>query len=751
MSLGNTWKRELNTQNPLGHKGHIAQVYADLLHNIYDGSQYSYTPRQFKTTLGKFAPMFSGYGQQDSQEFMSFLVDGLHEDLNRILKKPYIENPESDDNTVNDLGAIRELGQKYRDIYQARNSSVITDLFSGSYKNKLVCPVCNKISINFDPFLLLTLQLPLEHHWEFTFTFVPLKAKPYNVRIDNSKGATIRSLKEFVADRIAGTAPSKLLMTEIFSQKLYRVMEDQISLPEANIQTRDDMVIYELEDEPTNWPSPPKKFRSMLEVDAKEDTPPQKDVNEHQLVMIQHRSVSQHSYSHNKNIVLWPTFITVTKDEVSNYDEILRKILRAVSNQTQRDLDELVESAARNAESDDTDSDSPPEYVEGNMSVDEEKAEDSNIKTESLDDEDFVDVKMTNSDDSQNDTEPISPSQSPHWLEKGAPIPDVLRNLFEVCAVQASDPLPTGYTQPDWNRSYSPIRERIPKPAPEPEDSDKSTNSPEPMDASEDEATEDTNDQQNDDVSQMSIVESEGESASYVKPGSSRNRKHPRGGKKGKQNQKHSNKGRRHTPPKHLHKKIVPMSHDDEHASGDERLIRNNEMIILDWKAEAFHALFESQRGGDAKKSMFLLEDAELDKRAEQRESRRKRGMNLEECFEETSKAEVLTEDNAWYCPNCKERRLASKQLELWTVPDILVIHLKRFSSGRGLRDKIDALVDFPVEGLDLSGRVGVDEGNNLIYDLFAVDNHYGGLGGGHYTAFAKNFYDDDWYEYNGE
>ena len=112
---------------------------------------------------------------------------------------------------------------------------------------------------------------------------------------------------------------------------------------------------------------------------------------------------------------------------------------------------------------------------------------------------------------------------------------------------------------------------------------------------------------------------------------------------------------------------------------------------------------------------------------------------------------EVLTEDNAWYCSHCKEQRLASKQLEIWTIPDILVIHLKRFGAGQNLRNKIDVLVDFPVEGLDLNDRVGVTEGKDLQYDLFAVDNHYGGLGGGHYTALAKNFIDGEWYEYNGK
>ena len=65
--------------------------------------------------------------------------------------------------------------------------------------------------------------------------------------------------------------------------------------------------------------------------------------------------------------------------------------------------------------------------------------------------------------------------------------------------------------------------------------------------------------------------------------------------------------------------------------------------------------------------------------------------------------------------------------------------------------DKLDVLIDFPTEGLDLSARVDQSEGKDMIYDLIAVDNHYGGLHGGHYTAFAQNFYDKQWYEYNGK
>ncbi|KAF1836900.1 cysteine proteinase [Decorospora gaudefroyi] len=125
-----------------------------------------------------------------------------------------------------------------------------------------------------------------------------------------------------------------------------------------------------------------------------------------------------------------------------------------------------------------------------------------------------------------------------------------------------------------------------------------------------------------------------------------------------------------------------------------------------------------------------------------------KNGTTLNECLLETSKMEVLAEDNAWYCPRCKELRRAKKKLDIWTTPDILVVHLRRYGRSYG---KNDTFVDFPVEGLDLKTHIGLSEGRDLVYDLFAVINHYeteprrSGL----YTAVAKNFFDQHWYEYN--
>jgi ubiquitin carboxyl-terminal hydrolase 4/11/15 len=130
--LSNKWKEEINSDNPIGHKGAIAKSYAGLLNSIYGvESISSFSPKNFKQTLGRASATFSGYGQQDSQEFVSWLVDALHEDLNRIHKKPYNENPDSDDNTFRDPEALKQLGETYRQNHKARNDSVAMDLFNG--------------------------------------------------------------------------------------------------------------------------------------------------------------------------------------------------------------------------------------------------------------------------------------------------------------------------------------------------------------------------------------------------------------------------------------------------------------------------------------------------------------------------------------------------------------------------------------------------------------------------------------------
>jgi len=124
----------------------------------------------------------------------------------------------------------------------------------------------------------------------------------------------------------------------------------------------------------------------------------------------------------------------------------------------------------------------------------------------------------------------------------------------------------------------------------------------------------------------------------------------------------------------------------------------------------------------------------------------------LAACLDLFRVKEQLDDDNAWKCPRCKDFVPAFKQLELWSAPRTLVVHLKRFLYERsrfgdrmGGR-KIAEAVDFPIDDFDLAPYLADRAVRGpVLYDLFAVSNHAGALGGGHYTAYVR-LVDDEWY-----
>ncbi|VAH15520.1 unnamed protein product [Triticum turgidum subsp. durum] len=129
----------------------------------------------------------------------------------------------------------------------------------------------------------------------------------------------------------------------------------------------------------------------------------------------------------------------------------------------------------------------------------------------------------------------------------------------------------------------------------------------------------------------------------------------------------------------------------------------------------------------------------------------RQEAVNLFSCLDAFLKDEPLGPDDMWYCPCCKEHRQASKKLDLWRLPEILVVHLKRFSYSRYMKNKLDTFVNFPIHDLDMTKYAKHTSGGDQphIYELYAVINHYGGLGGGHYSAYAKLIKEDSWYHFD--
>jgi ubiquitin carboxyl-terminal hydrolase 4/11/15 len=131
---------------------------------------------------------------------------------------------------------------------------------------------------------------------------------------------------------------------------------------------------------------------------------------------------------------------------------------------------------------------------------------------------------------------------------------------------------------------------------------------------------------------------------------------------------------------------------------------------------------------------------------------------SLKKRLQAFSLPEQLGEMDTWYCGKCKDHVQAMKKMDLWSVPDLLTFQLKRFiyeqtnymyGGPRTLREKIDTLVDFPQE-IDMRSFVlgpQKEQEEPLMYRLYGVSNHMGGLGGGHYTAYG--LHGDQWLEFN--
>ncbi|UKZ80751.1 hypothetical protein TrVFT333_008515 [Trichoderma virens FT-333] len=773
-----TFSAELNKTNPLGYNGRVAMAYNGLLRDIYDEGRGSVVPRDFKSTVGRVRSTFAGWGQQDSQEFLGFLLDALQEDLSRIKNKPYIEKPDSTDDMINNPAAIKEMADKVWDITRQRDDSVIFDLFTGMYKSTLKCPVCGKISITFDPFNNLTLPLPVENMWAKTVTFFPLNDVPVKFEVELSKHSSIETLKSFLSIR-TGVPVNRLMGAEEFKDKFFKIYENSGDVSEE-IGNSDIATFHELEAVPTNWPAKgyQKKPRSMLDLD---DTPPEPADEwddpryERIVVPVLHRRTQ--STSKVTEGTSPPHFIVLTREEASNYDIIVRKVLERVA--TFSTWSKFHQQ--QNSESSDAN--------EADMVIttasDADSSADSKIVAASVEGEDdLVDVTMK---DAQSNVNVMPPpelplpnqpqllrqfnTQRPKFVQPGEFLDPELQGLFELSyfAATADGPVPTGWSNVDNSRTLPKLADRIPEP-PAKEDEDQP--SPESWNSTasgnEESSNEDESPQQESVQTRMADESSEDDlphgARQLARTGGNRPPQKLAGGRKKFKNHKtYGKKGNKRRDKqmragKHAQRSPVVNSEPTPPAVADGGpLIRLQEGLVVDWTEEGWETVFgytgkkqDESLGAKTFVDLETVNDPALKISQRRRQTRRSRGITLEECLDEFERAEVLSEQDMWYCPRCKEHRRASKKFDLWKSPDYLICHLKRFSSSGWRRDKLDVLVDFPIEGLDLSSRViQKEDGKEEIYDLIAVDDHYGGLGGGHYTAYAKNFVDGRWYNYN--
>ncbi|KAM4644593.1 ubiquitin carboxyl-terminal hydrolase 21 isoform 1-T1 [Amazona ochrocephala] len=156
-------RRDFQQEQPRGPQ-ELTEAFADVIAALWhpDAAE-AVNPGRFKAVFQKYVPSFTGYSQQDAQEFLKFFMDRLHVEINRkghrtpsILsdtrRPPVLEDPEglSDDERANVMWKR----------YLEREDSKIVDLFVGQLKSCLKCQACGYRSTTFEVFCDLSLPIP---------------------------------------------------------------------------------------------------------------------------------------------------------------------------------------------------------------------------------------------------------------------------------------------------------------------------------------------------------------------------------------------------------------------------------------------------------------------------------------------------------------------------------------------------------------------------------------------------------------
>ena len=589
--LSNQFKLDLNACNPLGTGGKLAHAYDNVLRDLWlKRNVTSTSPTELKRAIAQFAPRFAGCSQHDAQEFLAYLLDGLHEDLNRIRKPPYVKMPEAVG-----MDNIAIAGAKAWDAHRRRNDSLVMDTFYGQFKSTCVCPKCNRVSVSFDAFNHVSLEIPQQTDTARVIPIILFREEkdgtwPMRYGVTVKRGSFTVDLRRALSE-LCGIPPARLFICDVCEHSIFEILKD--TKPVSTIRSSDILVAYEVD---------PYANTTIHTVAA------------HALV---HERIVHESDDKQNNVTTELEASAELSSEESSLEAFGFPFLTAFdAHSTCREVWDHVWRTFTTTMA--------PEFIKG--------GDEETLKS-------LLQIRIV---DDHGKSRPI-------FLDE----------------VDASDVLGS-----------------------------------------------------NEEMNRASIL------------------------------------------PPTSDKELMKYLGED---CADRFLL-----IRLEWTDKAMTSISKEEKVEEAavvaaidKETFLRFENhpSLIEAIEKARQAQFNKGVSLDQCFQTFTKPERLDEHNMWYCSRCKEHVRAMKTMELWRLPDILVVHLKRFEFKHTLRrDKLDTLVSFPLDGLDMSKHcASTQSGDNPFvednvpaqYDLFAVINHYGRMGFGHYTAFARRWDEhgmlDDW------
>lgn len=725
---------DVRVHNNLGTQGKLTEDFGALLCAMWSGGYDFVSPAPFKDTLGKWVSQFKGYDQQDSQELMATLLDKLHEDLNA---GEHLNNNSNSTEKKEEEKDIVKAGESAWKAYVNKNKSMIVDLFHGQLKSSLTCPECGTVSTTFDPFLSLSLPLVDEKSTTIKCVYVSYEENDtdklnqssvyYGVKLPG-RDAKVGDLKAKMADLVGIENVSDLMIGSMFNVDI-RVINKFFKDNEKVALLRGTVFCYRVpnihkDDEEDESKSEIEKAEIKNDASGNEDENKEKE---------------EKSEKDNDN-----------KDEDMNLSNDIEVGKEVEERNTNKSEDENNNDSINDKTEKDK-NDTKEENKEDNENENREKKEETvEEEKEAAKKDNEVELKPTGTEEVEEKKKVRKNGTITHFTCK------IGANSFGVPVIRryTGEKIAGSVLYKDvWDAlgyKFELGKENFKKKHPELNKEETQENitedSSENINNENDECKEpsDKKIKQDDTINEKDKEEMNNENTKEEKDTKDKDENN-----KENKNENDTSSTEDITKIEHKHTGTYPFiltyqsqKGSIESISPDEEieLTTDSFFICIDWCIECFKQI-----------EITTFSAVTIHKTASEILSKEQGGLTLDECMDLFLAREQLDKGDSWTCPHCKEPRQAFKKMDIWRLPRILVVHLKRFHScSRWMQEKISTNVKFDVNLWDVSKHLCAQRNEvSGKYRLFAVSNHYGTLNGGHYTAFAKNKLDGNWYLFN--
>jgi len=708
--LKGDYLKDINEENNLGMRGELAKEWGNLMKQYWVENTRVGDPSDFKYTIGRKAERFRGYGQQDSNEFMSVFLDYLNEDLNKATKKEYVElNEKMEDETDEDCS------KRFWEVNLKRNDSIVTDLFCGQFKSTITCPKCQWINITFDPFD--TINLPLltqirrneykygynENLEQFKFFYIPsdVLRHPYCLIIKNiNNGEEIGKVIDRIAKEknfIYYNKIEDLFLVDMLRKEKYGYAEKS-HIVKQFIYDDEYLFSYDYNQKKDEIALVVYFFKNDTEKSNKSQYPRMVFCKKSDTL----EDVRKKIYFYLRKYILSP-FLKENEEK----DEVTLEIEKYMEdNNNELPYEKLYEKVENEYNKVFKKYDSNEEDKEDKEDVDNNNKERENKS----DDEEEKEKEDKNKNEEENEKEEEENKNSENEIKDQQQ--SKLKNEEE-----------TNNNKEIQNEILNEKKEK------------ETEVNKEEKKLSEDDELKKYIDKFKSDIPFEIFIRRERDENNFY-------------GKIPFIDSKHfSNYSRKLKKFLEIENFNAPLGDIQTDLSDYEIIVQfNEESKYINKDTFDLDYFKQIELEYTIKEKEEKKEEEENKKEDEEEIDDGK--MTLIKCLKKFCKEEQLQEGDEWYCPKCKEHVLAKKKMDLFYLPKILIICFKRFVKDSYRWEKNEDEVEFPINNLDLKDFVIGPDKNHSKYDLFAVSQHYGSTGFGHYTAVCRN-YDGKWYSYD--